>query len=165
MDGMITGRLLEQEIPQRQVDLGYVRRTCETCGREWIGPNVCGQGSCRGVTFSERYVGPFTSSKPTTKPTANDVDLTTLHQLRAALVAVDQRLSDADKAARALVNRSDGDFFAFGRIQEVLALMATGGDFAINVRNPLRAVGIRQLVHALVGEIDRAIQQYEEMKA
>jgi hypothetical protein len=98
--------------------------------------------------------------KPSLLVTGEDIE--TLRQLRAVLVDVEVKMSSADLTMRHVVNRSTTNFELFGRIQEVLNLMATPGDFAIQVGNPLRAIGLLQMTRAVIGEIDAAIAGYEK---
>jgi hypothetical protein len=41
---------------EQGVALGHTTRTCDTCGKPWLGPQICGQGTCRGSVFTDRSV-------------------------------------------------------------------------------------------------------------
>jgi len=169
------GSVIEARVAlaEKSLTLGQVKRTCEVCGKDWIGPDFCRQGNCRSLMFSEKDVRPSPvmtilgrGVSPVAEPLkpkvlANPADIAALRDLRAALVETDAKLGSADAAARRLVNVNVSNFECFSHIQEVLNLMSTPGDFEIMVGNPLKAVGLRQMIHALVGQIDAAIQRFE----
>src|SRR2546427_3050147 len=57
------GSVLEERVyAEQKVKEGFhpgqVQRTCDVCHKDWIGPAYCGQGTCRGLTFTERDVRP-----------------------------------------------------------------------------------------------------------
>src|SRR5438876_10211317 len=105
-----------------RVQLGQVKRTCEVCGREWIGPDYCHQGNCRSIMFTERDVRPspamtilgrgISAVAEPLKPNvlAEPGDIQTMRDLRAVLVESDARLDAADTAARRLVNVNVSNF-------------------------------------------------------
>jgi hypothetical protein len=173
MGSLIEERIHADEKARGGFRLGHVKRTCDVCHKDWIGPAYCGQGTCRGLTFTERDVRPsptmtllgrgVTAVEEPSRPKliAALIDVDALRELRAALVETEAKLVRADAAARRLVNVNVSNFECFSHIQEVLNLMSTPGDFEIVVGNPLKAVGLRQIVHALIAEIDVAIQRYE----
>jgi hypothetical protein len=101
---------------------------------------------------------------PKPKAEVGPQDLDALRDLKTALEDVQVTLAKADGVARRLVNVSTTNFEVFSRIQEVLNLMCSPGDYIVSPSEPLKAVGIRMMLPALVMEIDMAIQRYEESK-
>src|SRR6059058_1538944 len=85
-------------IAEKSLSLGQVKRTCELCGKDWIGPDFCRQGDCRSIMFSEKDVRPSpmmtilgrgltaVAEPPKPKVVADPTDLQAICDLRAALV-------------------------------------------------------------------------------
>jgi hypothetical protein len=170
---LIAKREAVEEEAGRGLRLGYVQRTCEVCGKEWIGPDVCHQGRCTSVMFTEQPVKAAASMiaglgvteleappKPRIEVTAQEIGK--LRRLRAALVDLDARLKEADEAARVLVNRNVTNLNVFGRLQQVLTHMTAPGDYEIRVFDPIKSISLVGPVRGLIAEIDTTIRHYEE---
>jgi hypothetical protein len=172
LGGMAPGEVLAaREASIKRTVLGQVERRCRGCGHLWDRPDHCAH--CGSFEFEEKEIRPaamvitgagIETVKEQPKPSllATSQDIEPLRQLRTVLVEVEAKMSSADLTMRHVVNRNTTNFEVFGRIQEVLNLMATPGDFVIQVGNPLRAIGLLQMTRAVIGEIDAAIAGYEK---
>jgi len=118
---VIAERVYAAQKAEEGISLGHVRRICDTCGRDWIGPAYCGQGTCRGNSFTEKavHVTPMViegTSGSHAWATAlldrkakievqSDADLELLRALRTQLLTVEQTLLQADAALHRILGR------------------------------------------------------------
>jgi hypothetical protein len=132
-------------------------RTCPFCGYNEA------QIIVHNPVAVERVNGQLVAvAEPKVKVIADPTDLDALRELRVVLVETEGRLMGAAEAAARLSAVNLTNRGVFGRFAEVMDLMGTPGDFVIRVGSPLVAVGLRQVVHALIGEIDSVLMRYEE---
>ena len=182
---VIEERIYLEEKAREGMILGQIERKCAGCGRDWDGDVPKGEtvslgrragvcSHCGSPEFSVREIRPTGMTitgmgigqavePPRPKVAASSADLFTLANLRTALFDVESYLLAADAAARRLVNSGNSTTFeTFSRLQEGLNLMCTPGGFEIDLRQPMKAVGLLMMLRPLVGEIDRTLARYEE---
>jgi hypothetical protein len=158
-----------------KMTLGRDQRTCETCGREWIGPAYCGQGTCRGLSFTSVTIGPTVielrgrgiaavveALKP--KATASVIDLFVLRSLRATLIDSVNRLQEADAQLHRLVNVNATNHEVFGFLQAALHQFTESGDYELRIIDPLKMTSLVPVLRGLIAEIERTLANYEKEK-
>jgi hypothetical protein len=165
-----TREYVERKARERTT-LGRVERKCLNCGKDWVDPRC----ECGSFEFSERELRPSAMTitgqgitaveePPKVKVSATPMDLFALRSLKSTLIDLEHRLVDADAAARRLVNVNVTGVEVFGHLQSVLNSLTTPGDFQLRADAPLTSISLVPVLRALVAEIDRTLNRYEEEK-
>ncbi len=161
--------------------LGQVKRTCDVCHKEWIGPDFCHQGTCRSFTFTERDVRPAvmeilgraadgrlltspSTEQPKPKVVASPTDVFALRSLRTSLIDSVSRLQEADEVLHQLVNVNETNHETFGFVQAAIHQFTESGDYELRIIDPLKMTSLVPVIRGLVAEIDRTLANYEKGK-
>ena len=178
---VIEERIYAEEKAKEALVLGRVARTCDVCGKEWIGPQFCGQGTCRSFAFTERDVRPAvmeilgrrpdgslvttpSTDQPKPKVSASLEDLFALRSLRTILLGCVNRLQNADEHLHHLVNVNESNQEVFGFLQAAVHQFTETGDYELRIIDPLKMTSLVPVIRGLVGEIDRTLANYEREK-
>jgi hypothetical protein len=165
----------ERTAVAENVSLGRVKRTCDVCHKEWIGPDLCHQDGCRSFTFTETAVRPTAMTimgrgisevvePPKPKVAATAVDLFVLRSLRTTLIDSVNRLQEADAQLHQLVNVNETNHEVFGFLQAALHQFTESGDYELRIIDPLKMTALVPVLRGLVAEIDRTLANYEREK-
>ena len=170
---VIEGRIDALAKADQRIALGQEKRTCDVCGKEWIGPAYCGQGECKGVVFTTVTVRPTAMTvtgrgiaavveppKPKVAATADDVF--SLRSLRTSLIDLENRLLNADVHLHQLVNTNSTNHEVFGFLQAAVHQFTETGDYELRIIDPVKATSLLLPIHGLIAEIDRSLAKFEQ---